>query len=352
MYSKITGIGVYLPKRRISNQELINLVNLDSDDEWIKKRTGIEYRHFASPYESNASMAIKASKMAIEEANSKYQKNIDCIIVATNTAVTSGISTAGFPSTSSEVQVNLEDLITEKCPCFNIQTGCAGINFALAISDSLIISEMYNRILVIGTDLLSELTDFNDRATCVLLSDGATAYILDKSNEPGFIGHNLHTDGSRRDYITSPLTQRKPWYSQDTILSPTLKMKGKEVYKFVEKVLISMIVNFETDEKLNPKPHKVGFNKIKKIVAHQANFRMFEGTARHIAKDYKHLNLTEEEILKKFVITINNHGNNSTASQGPGLLEIRNGFLNPGDHILMVSYGADVSWAINHYRHL
>lgn len=348
VYSKIKGVGVYLPKS-YSNEEFIKLTGIDSSDEWITRRTGIKTRTLATHNESNATMAIEASRFAIKEANIKEKdtKKLGLIIAATNTTCGSSNSVAGFPCTAGEIQVGLDGLVEDNCGFFDLQAGCTGINYALAIADSLIRSEMYQKILVIGTDKLSDIVDYRRRETSVLLSDGALAYVLVASTKKGFVGHRLYGNGKLRNLITSQLEERMPFMGNIPIRSPTINLQGKAVYKNVVSLLEDIIINFEQDNVVNPEG--ISFMDIKAINPHQSNKRMIDEASERIAKRlYSKYLISKEEVLKKFEITIDRHGNNSTASPGPGFRNLRNS-LNQGDHILMIGMGAGFTWALNHY---
>lgn len=347
IYSRVVGVGVYHPPNKISNDELIKTTKINSSNEWIVERTGINFRYLASPNETNVSMGLEAAKKALLEANEFKSKQVELIICATNTNFTSSDAAAGWPACAGGVQAGLENLVEENSGFFDVQAGCTGINYVFHIADMFIRTGIYQRVLVVGTDLLSGMTDFTDRETCVVLGDGATAYVLDASKTPGFIAHRLSGDGAKRDLITSHYQLRLPYFTKtrDRIKSPTLHMNGRKVHESVLEVLEDILVNFDGDEKINPKPYHITFEQIKAIIPHQANKRMFVGAAKRIAKK---LRLDSEEVFKKFIITIENHANTSTASPGPGLIEARSR-LSTGDHIIFLGMGAGFTWAANHY---
>ncbi len=348
IYSKITGLGIYTPKRKISNEELSNIAKIDTSDDWIQGRTGIKFRNIASENESLTYMATEASKKAIEMANKSEERLIDLIILASNTTISDPLSKAGFPNTSGAIQKELMPFIRKNCGIFDLQSGCSGINYALFAADGIVKGNNRKRILVIGSDILSYITDFNNRSTCVLFSDGASSYILDSSREPGFVGHYDYGNGQLRDIITSPIKNKRHIDSPPETYNaaPTLIMNGRKVHEVIIKLLEDTLINFRDNHYLNPK--SISLSEIKKIILHQANCRTIEKAAANIEHKLK---LRENEIKDKFIVTISDYANSSTASQGPGLMEVVYGEnkLKNDDHILMIGYGAGFSACFNHY---
>lgn len=350
-FSRISGVGIYLPKRIVTNQDLVAM-GVDTSNDWILERTGIETRRVASGEETNPFMAAEASKAALAMANQKVNRKAEHVLVATNSSIVNPDSRAGFPGVSSYVPERLAGLVEKLCGFADVQSGCPGINYALTYADGLIKARIYDRILVIGTEDLTGLMNLDNRETCVLFGDGASAYVLDVSDRPGFVAHRLHGTRVDRGAITSPLRLRRSIKDPAAwpVLSPTVQMdKGQPVYKFVKRVLVNTFIGFQEDKRLNPDGIKL--SDIAKIVSHQANLRMFEAAAEEIEKKHGELGLSKEEIMRRFVITIQENGNSSAASQGPGMLEVLVGehALPEGSHVLMIGYGAGLSWAVNHY---
>lgn len=250
-YSKIKAVGVYLPQS-YTNQEFIALTGIDSSDTWITTRTGIRARSIASAEESNASMAIRASVVALEEAKVKGIGQPELIILATNTTTGMAESGAGFPCAAGKVQAGLEGLVEEHCGFFDLQAGCTGINYALFFADSVIRCGRYGTVLVIGSDKLSDIVDVRQRETSVLFSDGATAYVLSASKYPGFLGHGLYGNGALGNAITSPVRERLPFQGDIPEMGPTIAMDGRLVYKTVVNLLGDIAEGFQANERLNP----------------------------------------------------------------------------------------------------
>ena len=297
-------------------------------------------------------MASEAGKSALNQANEVGETPVDMILMATNTSITDPLSQAGFPCKAGDVQQKIANAIG--CGICDIQSGCSGINYALLFADSIIRSGYANRILVIGAEILTRIANYNDRTSCVLFGDGASAYVLDVSDKPGFIGHKTYGDGSKRGIITSPLTKRRNIDDppEKTVMSPTLTMDGKKVHKEVVNILDDTLTKFESESLLNPQ--RLSFSHIKRIVPHQANCRTIEASAEKIAKKRKKAGFDAneyEEVKDKFIVTIDQYANSSTASQGPGLEEVLYGDnkLKEGNHILMVGFGSGFSASFNHY---
>ena len=189
MYSTIIGTGGYLPNKILTNKNLESLV--DTTDEWIIERTGIQQRHIAESNETTSSMATKAALDALKSANIKNSE-IDLIIVATTTP------DQIFPSTACIIQNNLNII----APAFDVQAACTGFIYALSIGDNYIKSGMCKNILVIGAEKYSSILDWKDRSTCVLFGDGAGAVILSASNKEGIISTHIHADGQYNDLLS------------------------------------------------------------------------------------------------------------------------------------------------------
>ncbi|MBI2547913.1 hypothetical protein HYW21_01045 [Candidatus Woesearchaeota archaeon] len=347
-YTKVRAVGVYLPQS-YTNQELIDRTGINSSDTWISERTGIRRRGIASAEESNASMAVQASIYAINEASEKGRGKPELIILATNTTVGLAESGAGFPCAAGMVQAGLEGLVEPNCGFTDLNSGCTGINYALAFADSIIKSGMYRTILVIGSDKLSDIVDFRQRETSVLFSDGATAYVLSASKYPGFIGYDLHGDGKQRHIITSPVRERLPFRGETVERGPTVVMEGRAVYKAAVGLLVTIAEEFQENDRLNPE--HLSFMGLRAINPHQSNRRILEHASREIAEKLTAkygVPVTAEDVFSKFEITIQDHGNSSTASPGPGFENLRR-TLQRGDHVLMIGMGSGFSWGANHY---
>ena len=344
MRTKISSVGVYSPDRILSNKDLENI--LDTDDNWITKRTGIKRRRIGRKDETNQTMAAEAAKNAIANYNGKFPP-IDYVIVATNTCE------RNFPNTAMYVQKELrefnKDCILSYAGGHDVSAGCAGINVALQEADALIRSEMYENVLVVGSDKLSSVTDYSDRGTAVLFGDGASAYFLNSidKEDSGFLGHYSFGDGFGQEYLTceenhdkvsifeafsAVKDEREPMIEKGKVL----KMDGKAVYEYVISNFCNLIENFEYNKKLNPLG--LEFSELNAVIPHQANLRMLKGIDRR-----------HKGFMDKCKVTIEDYGNTSTASQGVSQRD----FLEDaefGDTALFVGYGSGLIFSSNLYK--
>ncbi len=310
----IISSGSYLPSKRVSNKEISKLVN--SSDEWIKKRTGIEFRHFVSKNELTSDMGTYAAKLALKRANLD-PKDIDLIIVATTTPDNT------FPSTASKIQKNLDC----NAIAFDVQAVCAGFVYALSIASSMMKDNCYNKCLVIGADSMSKILDWEDRSTSVLFGDGAGAVVLekedvsDKYQDWGILTSKLYSDGTNYDLLYTDggvsLSQRSGY----------IKMEGKEVFKHaVEKLSESLLsalkdINFSV-------------NDIDWLIPHQANQRIINSVVEKLNFD-----------KNKVISTVSNHGNTSAASIPLALdHSINLKKVKPGDILALQAIGGGLSW--------
>jgi 3-oxoacyl-[acyl-carrier-protein] synthase III len=338
----IRSIGIQTPERILSNGDLETF--LDTSNAWIQQRTGISTRRIAGDNETNLTMAVEAAKKAIEYVSPSSP--IERIIVGTNT------SRKIFPSVAMGVQAGLRKYfplaIAVNASGYDIQSGCAGINEGLQQGDDAISSGRYRTVLVIGTDKLSDIADYRDRETCVLFGDGGVAYILEKGGaDSGFVGHFSTGDGSGQPYLYADwgekvaldemLRAKAAGDSPRTHEGPIIHMNGKRVFAYVTRELASLIDGFEGNVSLNP--HGIKFADLAAIIPHQANARMFENVGA-----------TYPEFLAKCKITINDFGNSSTASQGLPLRLFLENDAKFGDYILMVGFGAGLSFCANLYK--
>lgn len=311
IYSRIIGTGSFLPEKILTNAELEK--HLDTSDEWILERTGIKQRHIASPRDTAASMGTIAAKNAMTMAGIKAEE-IDQIIVATAT------SDKLFPSCACFIQYELG---IKNRPAFDVGAACAGFNYALGIADQFIRNGSSRCILVVGSETLSRVLDWNDRATCILLADGAGAVILRASEEPGIHSTHLAADGQYQELLyayssVSPTGKIEP---------PYMKMQGSEVFKVAVKTLGDLVT---TTLKANGlQPHDIDW-----LIPHQANLRIIQAIA-------KKLDLSMDQV----VVTIQKHGNTSAASIPLALDEaVRDGRIKRGHKLLLESFGSGFTW--------
>ncbi|MEF3192802.1 MAG: ketoacyl-ACP synthase III [Halothiobacillaceae bacterium] len=314
IYARITGTGGYLPEKILTNQDLERMV--ETTDEWIRERTGIEKRHIAAEHESTVDLAEQAARRALESAGLEG-KDLDLIIVATTTP------DRIFPSTACLLQNRIG---ANGCAAFDVQAVCTGFIYALGVADKFIRAGGTKRALVIGAETLSRIIDWTDRTTCVLFGDGAGAVVLEASEEAGILSTHLHADGRYDSLLTVPCG-----VSQNPALCRAgkafIQMKGNEVFKVAVNTLGRIV-----DETLEA----AGLEKsdIDWLVPHQANIRIIAATA-------KKLDLPMERV----VLTVGQHGNTSAASVPLALdVAVRDGRIRRGDMLLLEAFGGGFTW--------
>lgn len=312
VYSRLLGTGSYLPEKKLTNADFE--ARIDTTDQWIRERTGIEERRIAAPEETASSMAEIAAEKAIKSAN--IDKNdIDMIIVATTTP------DKVFPSTACLLQKRLG---IKGSAAFDITAACSGYIYIMSIADQFIRNQTAKTILIVGTELLTKYLDWQDRSTCILFGDGAGAAILQASEQPGILSTHLHADGHYHDllYVPSLLDKSSSEQSQSY-----LKMSGNEVFKVAVTTLGKMV-----DETLVA--NKMQKEDIDWLIPHQANLRIIKATA-------KKLNLPMERVI----VTVNKHGNTSAASVALALDEgINSGKIKRGETLLLEAFGGGFTW--------
>ena len=319
IFARVAGTGSYLPKQRLTNQDLVERLaktGLETSDEWITTRSGISARHFAAENELTSDLAVQAAQAALTSAGMSSE-DLDLIILATSTPDHLG----GFPSTACVVQDKLG--AHTACAAFDVQAVCAGFTYALAIADAFIRSGSFKKVLVIGAETFSRILDFQDRGTCVLFGDGAGAVVLEASSEPGILATALHADGSQRDILCVPGRAG----NGEVHGSPFMTMDGQAVFKLAVKVLEQ--VAHEALGKANLKPEQIDW-----LVPHQANIRIMEGTAKKMGMS-----------MDKVIVTVHEHGNTSAASIPLALdAGVRSGQIQRGQHLLLEGVGGGFAW--------
>lgn len=313
MAARITGTGSALPERVVSNQELEKL--MDTTDEWIRSRTGIEKRHIAVE-ETTTTMAVEAAQKAMENAGVSADE-IDLIIVGT----VSGDMC--FPSTACQVQSAIGAC---NAVAYDVNAACAGFLFGLGIADAYLKAGMAEKALIIGAETLSKMMDWNDRSTCVLFGDGAGAAIVQK-DDTGIISIVQGSDGARGGALTCynrPVNN--PFVKNSKELDYT-KMDGQAVYKFAVKTVPAAITQALEEA-------GVSADEIKYFLLHQANIRIIEAVAKKMGQP-----------MKKFPTNLQECGNISAGSV-PILLDKVNqkGELAKGDKIVLAGFGAGLTW--------
>jgi len=321
---KIRSTGVYLPDKVLTNADLEKMV--DTSDEWITTRTGIKERRIVSNEQVTSDLAVNAARMALERGGLKAE-DVDLILVATNTPDTI------FPATACWVQKKLG---IKETPAFDLEAGCTGLLYALIVAESLILSGTARRILLIGADILTKITNWEDRSTCVLFGDGAGAFILEESDDDsGLISHFWGADGSLAELLILPGGGTLHPASEKTVERKLhyLAMKGNEVFKHAVKRM---------GESALEALKRAGLDKsqVDYLIPHQANLRIIEATGER-------LNLPKEKI----VANIHKYGNMSVATIPVALHELaEEGKLQKGQIIVMVAFGAGFTWASAVYR--
>lgn len=312
VYSRIIATGHYLPTCIKTNHDLT--LEIETSDEWIQTRTGIKQRHVAAPEEKTSDLALKAAQAALEEAHLQ-PNDIDLIIVATSTP------DQVFPSTATILQYKLG--VTNGCPAFDVQAVCSGFVYALNTADLYVKSGQAKRALVVGAEIFTRILDWQDRGTCVLFGDGAGAVILEASEEAGILSSHLHADGRYHDILAVP-----GWVAHGEITGrPLLTMEGSAVFKFAVKALAD--VAFETLEKANLTVENIDW-----YVAHQANVRILQATAKRIGIQ-----------PEKVVTTVSEHANTSAASV-PLALDVarKDGRIQKEQIVLLEGVGGGFTW--------
>ncbi len=299
----VLGVGHYVPEKVMTNHDFEKI--LDTSDEWIRTRTGIEERRFAREDEDTSDMAYEAAKQALADANLTAE-DIDLILVATVTPDTP------FPSVSAILQ---ERLGAKQAAAMDLGAACAGFMYAMITAQQFIESGAYQHVLIVGADKLSKIMDFKDRNTAVLLSDGAGAAVMGKVAEgKGVLSFELGADGAGG----------KELYQND---EGYIKMNGREVFKFAVRQMPQSTINVVK---------KAGLNKedVDYLIPHQANIRIMEAARQRIG-------IAEDKMAK----TIHKYGNNSAASIPIALSEtVRAGKINDGDVLVLVGFGGGLTW--------
>lgn len=310
----VKGVGHYLPTRIVENAEFE--AELDTNDEWIRTRSGIERRHFAAEGETTSNMATAAAQAALDMAG-LAPDDVDALIVATSTADLT------FPSAATMVQAQLG---MKSGFAFDIQAVCAGFIFALSNANALILSGQAKRVLVIGAETFSKIMDFSDRSTCVLFGDGAGAVVLEAQigagtkADRGILSTDLNSDGTHRDllYVDGGVSTGTSGY---------LRMQGNQVFRHAVEKLSSTATTAMTAA-------DVQSDDVDWVVPHQANIRIIQGTAKKLGLP-----------MEKVVVTVQDHGNTSAASIPLALsVGVQRGQIKRGDLLVTEAIGGGLAW--------
>jgi 3-oxoacyl-[acyl-carrier-protein] synthase-3 len=314
IYSRIAGTGRFLPERILTNADLEKMV--DTTDEWIRTRTGVERRHIASEDQTTSDLCVEAAKVAMATAGVTAD-DVDLIVVGTTSP------DLIFPNVATLVQHRLG---IHGCPAFSIEAACTGFIYALTTADKFVRAGESRCALVIGAEIISKLVDWNDRSTCVLFGDGAGAVIIKPSDEPGIISCHLGADGQYKDLLYYPVGASKDLHKAG-LGDAKIIMSGNEVFKVAVKTLGNVAEqalvanNIQKDE-------------IDWLIPHQANLRIIQATAKRLGLP-----------MEKVILTVQDHGNTSAASVPMALdVGIRDGRIKRDQLILMEAFGGGFTW--------
>ena len=316
IYSRIIGTGSHLPTRVVTNHDLEQI--MDTSDQWIRERTGISERRIISEGETTTTLAQGACQKAMQAADIDPAE-IDLFIMGTTTP------DLVFPSSACLIQKKLG---LPECGAMDVNAACSGFMYALSIADKYIRCGDARKVLVCGSETLSQVTNWNKRETAVLFGDGAGALVLEASEEPGILSTHIHANGDHADLLrTSVGVSRGFGDMSSNDHKPETQMKGNEVFKVAVRTLGRIV-----DETL-------GANNLQKsdldwLIPHQANFRIIAATARMLDMNMDHV-----------VVTVDRHGNTSAASVPLALDEaVRDGRIKRGDLLLLEAFGGGFTW--------
>ena len=315
--AKIVGLGKYLPPKVLTNFDLEKIV--DTSDEWIATRTGIRERRIVEKGIGASELACHASEIALKRAGIK-PSNLDLIIVATITPDTQ------FPATACYLQNYLK---AKKAACFDVSAACAGFVYGLTTAWQFIASGLYKNALVVGSEILSSITDWSDRSTCVLFGDGAGAAVLTESKKKSFLSSYLGSDGSNAELLILPGGGSRNPASDETVKEGmhSIKMKGNELFRIAVRVMVKAAKKALKDAGLANKD-------IDLLIPHQANMRIINAVSKRLKIP-----------LDKIYINIDRYGNMSSASSAVALCEAwEEGRIKKDDIIVLDAFGGGLVW--------
>lgn len=315
----IIGIGSCVPEKVLTNFDLEKIV--DTTDEWIVTRSGIRARRIVNEGVAASDLATEAARRALESASLKPEE-LDLIICATITG------DMPFPATSCLIQ---DRLGAKNAGAFDLQAGCSGWVYALSVATQFILTGVYERVLVVGVDILTSVTDWTDRSTCVLFGDAAGAAVIGPtSSDNGILSVHLGADGSGGDLLKIDAGGSRMPASEETVRQRLhyIKMNGREVFKFAVRIMSEASMKALDACGLTT-------NDVDLFVPHQANIRIIEAAAER-------LNIPSEKVF----VNVQNYGNTSAASIPLALDEAyRFGRIKPGNVVVVVGFGAGLTWA-------
>jgi 3-oxoacyl-[acyl-carrier-protein] synthase-3 len=310
-YSRIAGTGSYLPEKVLTNFDLERM--MDTTDEWIRDRTGIERRHIAAEGQTTVDLGEQAARRAIEAAGVRPE-DIDFIAFGTTTP------DLVFP--------NCGVLLQQRLGCrggaaFSVETACAGFLYALSIADKFVKAGEARCALVVGAETLSRITDWDDRSTAVIFADGAGAVVLQPDSTPGILSTHLHADGSFKDMLFCGTGVSKGFGDGKMVIT----MVGSEVFKVA-------VLNLGKAVEEALQAQKMDISELNWLVPHQANIRIIQATARRLQMP-----------LERIIVTVQDHGNTSAASVPLALdVGVRDGRIKRGELVLLEAFGGGFTW--------
>jgi 3-oxoacyl-[acyl-carrier-protein] synthase-3 len=317
-YAHITGWGMSVPESVLTNDDLSKMV--ETNDAWIRDRTGIRERHIARENQFPSTLGVEASIQALKVANVR-PTDVDLIICSTSSPEHI------FPATACLIQ---DQLGASKAGAFDLLAACTGFIYATNMAAQAIRSGSIKTALVIGSETLSRFVDWKDRNTCILFGDGAGAFVLQASDQPGgVLSAVMHSDGSGGDSLSLPAGGSRYPATEETVRAGKhyIQMDGKEVFRFATRVMGRAakealdLAGLTTDD-------------VEWIIPHQANYRIIETAAKYLKMP-----------LDKFIINVDRYGNTSTASIPIATAEaLEKGLVKPGDKIVLVGFGAGLTW--------
>ncbi|MEM1437546.1 MAG: beta-ketoacyl-ACP synthase III [Pseudomonadota bacterium] len=314
MYARIAGTGSYAPEKVLTNADLEKMV--ETSDEWIRSRTGIERRCIAADDEFTSTLAMNAARNAMDMAGVSPEE-IDFLVVGTTTP------DVVFPNVGCLIQ---EDLGIPACPSFSVEAACTGFIYGLSLADQYMRNGQAKCALVIGAETLSRITDWNDRNTCVLFGDGAGAVVLKADDKPGIVSTHLGADGRYRHLLKMDAGPSK--HLSDVVKGEAfIQMAGNEVFKVAVKTLERIVdVTLEANN--------IEKEAIDWLIPHQANIRIIQATA-------KRLGMSMDQVVQ----TVQDYGNTSAASVPMALdVAVRDGRVKPGQLLLLEAFGGGFTW--------
>ncbi len=315
IYSRIAGTGSYLPDKILTNADLEKMV--DTDDQWIRERTGIQERHVVVEGETTSSMGAIAAQRAMEAAG-VTAADIDLIVLGTTTP------DFIFPSSACLIQEKIGAL---GVPAFDVNAACSGFVFALSVADKFIKSGSVKTALVIGSETLTRMVDWTDRTTCVLFGDGAGAVVLKADSETGILSTHLHADGSKKHLLHNPVGVSAGFKPELPNAGVKVMMAGNDVFKYAVKALDSVV-----EETLEA--NGIDKSELDWLIPHQANLRIIEATAKRLQMP-----------MERVIVTVDKHGNTSSGSVPLALDEaVRSGRIQRGQLILLEAFGGGFTW--------